>query len=86
MILDRNLPPFRDIYDNEDGTYRKAIDAAFNAAHKSLKDSGFKCAGDDRAENLVTAIVKYVEVSGPTVIGVMPAPLHTARQRALGAE
>jgi len=39
---------------------RTAVDRAFTAANKELRAGGFTTCGDDRAEELVAAIVKYV--------------------------
>lgn len=43
----------------------RAVDAAFDAANEALKQHGFKVAGDDRAENLVGAIARYLRDSNP---------------------
>lgn len=51
----------RELYPALSGDDRKAVDAAFGAAFLSLQESGIRTQGDDRAENLVGAIARYIE-------------------------
>ena len=60
MTLDRKLDAYREIYDGANDIDRDAIDEAFDAAFKVLKKYGYHVPGDDRSENVVTAIVKYL--------------------------
>ena len=53
----------RELYENMTEEERMAVDAAFEAADNALLLAGFDTAGDDRAENLVGAIARYVEDS-----------------------
>lgn len=53
----------RDLCPNMTPQEQEAIDDAWRAAATALADHGVKCAGDDRAENLVGAIARFVEDS-----------------------
>lgn len=51
-------------YEEMDIIRRSAVDIAFKAAQKALKENGIKeLANDDRAEELVAAIAYYVRRS-----------------------
>lgn len=63
MSLDRSLSEYREAYMEASSDFVLAIDEAFEAAQRVLKEAGFRVANDDHAENLVTAIVKYVVIS-----------------------
>ena len=50
----------RELYDSLPEETKDAVDGAFREARKALRAAGLKAAGDDRAENLVGAICRYV--------------------------
>ena len=55
----------RQIYElHNDAGNTSAVDDAYDAAIASLKESDLIVACDDRAENLVTAITRFVLESG----------------------
>lgn len=53
----------RDLYPAMTPQEQEAVDDAWRAAATSLQNSGIKTVGDDRAENLVGAIARFVEDS-----------------------
>ena len=53
----------RELYPDMSHADQVAVDNAYEAVAHSLRESGFTCANDDRAENLVGAIARYVEES-----------------------
>lgn len=53
-------PLARERYESVPAHVRRAIDDAFEAAQDALKERGLAVASDDRAENLVDAIMVYV--------------------------
>jgi hypothetical protein len=60
MTINRHFAAERAVYE-ADGVNQTAIDRAFDALQGVLNDEfGIKCANDDRAENLISAIVRYV--------------------------
>lgn len=52
-----------DEYEHAPAFNRMAIDAAYRACVSVLRESGFTCAGDDRAEELIAAIYHYTQTS-----------------------
>lgn len=60
-----DLKKWHSIYQDMPRDIKAAIDAAFDAAAWSLKNDGFECLGDDRAEELIAAITCYVRVEQP---------------------
>ena len=53
----------RELYENMTEEERFAIDAAYSSLNAVLRKHGIKTKGDDRAENLVGAIARFVEDS-----------------------
>lgn len=53
----------RELYEDLGAGDRAAADRAFDVVIASLRESGVKTEGDDRAENLVGAIARYIEDS-----------------------
>lgn len=53
----------RELYPTLPDNEVKAIDEAYSEAVHALKQFGINVAGDDRAENLVGAIARFVEDS-----------------------
>ena len=53
----------RELYPAMSAEEVDAIDAAYSAANRVLQDHGITTKGDDRAENLVGAIARFVEDS-----------------------
>ena len=51
----------QELYEHFSEFERHAVDFAFDAVRQVLRDKGIKSAYDDRAENLVGAIARYVE-------------------------
>lgn len=91
MSLDRSLSQYREMYQN--GTLDSAtIDKAFDACYAVLKARGIPIANDDRAENLVAAIAKYVvesqprPVAEPLPVTAYRGPLWTAEDEARAEE
>lgn len=64
MTLDRRLETYREIYDAANDSTRNDIDDAIEDLRKNLFLMGYAAAMDDRLENLVTAVVKYLVESG----------------------
>ena len=60
MSIDKDR---RELYPAMSEMDQVVVDNAFDAAARVLRDAGFTCANDDRAENLVGAIARYVEES-----------------------
>ena len=58
MSIDR-----RNLYPRMTTDETKAIDAAYDEVQHTLKTAGFLVMGDDRAENLVGAIARFLEDS-----------------------
>ncbi len=52
-----------ELYEDMGAGDRAAVDKAFDAVVASLVESGMTTKGDDRAENMVGAIARYVEDS-----------------------
>lgn len=52
-----------ELYEDLGAGDRGAVDRAFNSLVASLVESGLNTAGDDRAENMIGAITRYVEDS-----------------------
>ena len=50
-----------ELYEDMGAGDRKAVDRAYDAMMFSLRESRVNVEGDDRAENLVGAIARYVE-------------------------
>jgi hypothetical protein len=60
MTINRHFAAERAVYE-AGGVNQTAIDMAFDAMRDVLEEElGIKCANDDRAENLISAIVRYV--------------------------
>lgn len=53
----------REIYPNMTDAEVEAVDGAFDAAKEVIRRAGFRAMGDDRAENLVGAIARFLEDS-----------------------
>jgi len=51
----------RELYEDLGAGDRKAVDRAFDKLFASLREDGIETQGDDRAENLVGAIARYIE-------------------------
>ena len=51
----------KELYPAMNNFERRAVDAAYAAANRVLKEHEFRTVGDDRAENLVGAIARFVE-------------------------
>lgn len=60
MSLNREAREYHDQYESANAHTRLAVDDAFTAARNSLTAYGIPPLGDDRAEILVAAIMKYV--------------------------
>lgn len=67
MSLDRGLETYREIYRHTDDRTTNEIDSLFDDLQSSMYGLGYKTAQDDRAENLLTAIVKYLVESGNAI-------------------
>jgi hypothetical protein len=50
-------------YQTAPKVFTDVVDNAYKAARKVIEDSGMDVANDDRAEALVSAIVRYIEDS-----------------------
>jgi hypothetical protein len=53
----------RELYPALTTDERAAVDAAYDEVQHVLKEHGFRVIGDDRAENLVGAIARFLEDS-----------------------
>lgn len=54
----------KEIYEKMPDHLREAVDDAFRMAYDMLASVGLNTANDDRAENLVGAIARYVRECG----------------------
>ena len=53
----------KELYENLPDHLRETVDGAYSVVHAFLLNKGLACAVDDRAENLVGAIARYVKDS-----------------------
>ena len=67
MTLYRKLETYREIYNEATDQDRAAVDEAVGRLVISLADYGFDVPHDDRLENVVTAVVKYLVESGNAI-------------------
>jgi hypothetical protein len=64
MSLDRSLEGYHEFYAERYGTeYASVIDEAYDAVEQVFKNHGWPTSNTDRAEDLVSAIVKYAVLS-----------------------
>jgi hypothetical protein len=48
------------LYEDESFPFKNAVDKAYDAARSAIQSQGYSTANDDRAEELVAAIVRYI--------------------------
>jgi hypothetical protein len=60
MSLTRQESYWHGFYEESEESTRDAIDAEFYAARCHLNASGFVTANDDRAEAVISALVRYI--------------------------
>lgn len=67
MSLDPKLQTYREIYYESSASTQNDIDVVFDIIQAELRHRGYHLAVDDGAENLVTALVKYLVESGNAI-------------------
>ena len=62
MITDKEARTYYELWD--DSNSAESVNESFTMIQDHLKTYGLKTANDDRAENLITAITRYILESG----------------------